>query len=345
MSFRSRTLLDLFAGAGGASLGAERAGYTVVAAAEWDADACATHRAAMPSVPVIEGDIRAIERAPDADVWWASPPCQAWSHAGKRKGAQDERNGWPWVWELMDRSRRPTWLVAENVVGQTRHTRKGGCGDPLTCAGCYWEQVVLVEARRRFAHVSWRIVNCADHGVPQARKRVIMVCGPEPFEWPEATHGPGRAQPWASMGDALGLVAPQRVIGGGGNPHGKGCAHERNFRDLTDEPSVTVTAAQVGNRGPWVVDGMRNTTANPRQERVRGTHEPAPTLGGKGNMILRHVPTGDRRRLTVEESGVLQDFPPDYPWQGRTKRSRFQQVGNAVPPRLAEVILGALEGS
>lgn len=294
-------LLDLFAGAGGASLGAERAGYTVVAAAEWDADACATHRAAMPEVSVIEGDIRAIERAPDADVWWASPPCQAWSHAGKRKGAQDERNGWPWLWELMDRSRRPTWLVAENVVGQTRHTRKGGCGDPLTCAGCYW-QVVLVEARRRFAHVSWRIVNCADYGVPQARKRVIMVCGPEPYEWPEATHGPGRAQPWASMGDALGLV---------------GC----------------------------VVDGMRNTAANPRQERVRGTHEPAPTLGGKGNMILRHVPTGDRRRLTVEESGVLQDFPADYPWQGTTKRSRYQQVGNAVPPRLAEVILGALEGS
>jgi DNA (cytosine-5)-methyltransferase 1 len=90
-------LLDLFAGAGGASLGAERAGYTVVAAVEWDADACATHRAAMPSVPVIEGDIRAIERAPDADVWWASPPCQAWSHAGKRKGARDARNGWPWV--------------------------------------------------------------------------------------------------------------------------------------------------------------------------------------------------------------------------------------------------------
>ena len=298
----SRTLLDLFAGAGGASLGAERAGYTVVAAAEWDADACATHRAAMPEVPVIEGDIRAIERAPDADVWWASPPCQAWSHAGKRKGARDERNGWPWVWELMDRSRRPTWLVAENVVGQTRHTRQGGCGNPMTCAGCYWEQVVLVEARRRFAHVSWRIVNCADHGVPQSRKRVIMVCGPEPYAWPEATHGPGRAQPWAAMGDALGLV-------------------------------------------DCVVDGMRNTAANPRQERVRGVEEPAPTLGGKGNMILRYVPTGDRRRLTVEESGVLQDFPRDYPWQGRTKRSRFQQVGNAVPPRLAEVILGALEVS
>jgi hypothetical protein len=71
--------------------------------------------------------------------------------------------------------------------------------------------------------------------------------------------------------------------------------HERNFRAL--------------GLVDCVVDGMRNTAANPRQERVRGVEEPAPTLGGKGNMILRHVPTGDRRRLTVEESGVLQDFP------------------------------------
>jgi len=44
-----------------------------------------------------------------------------------------------------------------------------------------------------------------------------------------------------------------------------------------------------------------------------------------------------RRRLTVEECAILQDFPPDHPWQGNTE-AKFRQVGNAVPPRLAEVV-------
>lgn len=375
-------LVDFFAGAGGASIGAKRAGLRLVAAVEWNADACATHRVTLPDCPVFEGDVRDFE-PPAAEVWWASPPCQAWSTAGKRKGSADDRNGWPWVWDAYDRAvHKPHTLVCENVVGMVRHTRKPGlCGSPDTCAGCYWEQKVLKAARARFAHVDWRILNCADFGVPQARKRVILVCSDKPYTWPTPTHGPTTDQPWVSMGEALGLHGGERAIGGGGNPHGKNRAHERNYRDLTDEPSVTMTAAQVGNRGPWIIDGMRNTPQNPRQERPRGSDEPAPTIGTKGNAIistgirqgaLRGRTGGarmearpisepsltirgggggsstlylldreqhSRRRLTVEECSVLQDME-GVDFQGKTKKSRYAQVGNAVPPRLAEVILG-----
>jgi DNA (cytosine-5)-methyltransferase 1 len=87
---------------------------------------------------------------------------------------------------------------------------------------------------------------------------------------------------------------------------------------------------------------MRNTDANPRQERARPVTEPAPTIGGKGNQFIRpaQLPE-DRRRLTVPELAVLQGFPQGHPFQG-TKTSQYRQVGNAVPPALAEVVVRAV---
>ncbi len=285
---------DLFAGAGGASLGLHRAGLEVVQAIEWDADACATHRAAMPGVPVIEGDVR--EWAPPpADLWWCSPPCQAWSAAGKRLGADDARNGWPWVWQAYDRAEvKPAWMLCENVTGMTHH-READCGTDA-CPGCYLEGVVLRELRTRFAHVDARVMNCADLGVPQTRRRLIIACGPTPFRWPTPTHCDPRQRlllacrllPWATMGEAL------RVLDG------------------------IVYAAGVTGRS-----------------RPTGAHEPTATITGKATAAI--VVASVARQVTVEECATLQGFPAGYPWQG-TKTAQYRQVGNAVPPPLAEAL-------
>lgn len=216
--------IELFAGGGGAAMGLHRAGFHTLARCEWDKDACATLRAAadagfLDAADVIEGDVRAVDWSPyvgKVDVLWASPPCQAWSSAGKRLGASDDRNGWPWTWDVAD-AVRPTWLLAENVTGLLMH--RGDCdgsGEPESCPACYFHRRILVEAGKRFASVQWAVLNSSAFGVPQHRRRVYLVCGPRPIAWPVETHGdPAEIRqggmfaapllPWRTVREALNL--------------------------------------------------------------------------------------------------------------------------------------------
>jgi len=143
--------IELFAGAGGAALGLEAAGIEHAALCEWDPHACATLRAAGLG-PVVEGDVRDLDAiaavaGESCDLLWSSFPCQAFSTAGKRLGAEDPRNGWPWTVDAIDRF-KPRWFLGENVRGLLCH--RGDCdrrGDPMACPGCYLARVILPQLR------------------------------------------------------------------------------------------------------------------------------------------------------------------------------------------------------
>jgi DNA (cytosine-5)-methyltransferase 1 len=299
--------VELFAGAGGAALGLEAAGISHLACVEIDPDACKTLRAA--DLPCVEGDVR----DPDlyeshwvgCDLLWSSFPCQAWSTAGKRKGAQDERNGWPWTVDAID-CLEPTWFAAENVVGLLNH--KGACKQGKHCVGlpecpnAYFHQVIIKQLEERFAWVGYKILNAADFGVPQKRRRIIIVAGPRPIAWPSETH----ADPSKSVDLFSRSLSAWNTVG-----------------------------AALGLRGQ--ISGSRNSKNNPKQERPASTEEPAPPVTGAGNHMFRVTGGGEVRRLTVDECAILQDFPRGHRFYG-TKKSQHTQVGNAVPPKVAEVI-------
>ena len=116
-------VLELFAGAGGVSLGLHSAGFEHIACVEQDEDACATLRAA--GFPVVEQDVRAYEELSRPDLMWASPPCQPGRLAGKRGASADNRNLWPETLRVIDLT-QPRWFAMENVKGLTYHKR--GCG-------------------------------------------------------------------------------------------------------------------------------------------------------------------------------------------------------------------------
>lgn len=191
--------LVLFAGAGGACLGLRDAGIEHALSVEWDDDAASTSRAA--GFPCVTGDVRDLSLYDDVgsiDLLWSSFPCQDFSSAGSRKGAKSDRNGWPWTVDVLDhlaaRGNGPRWLLAENVTGLTTHvgecpTRDGKPqDDPEACPRCYLERVIMPQLRARFTWAEWRILDAADYGVPQRRRRVIIAAGPHPIAWPEATH-------------------------------------------------------------------------------------------------------------------------------------------------------------
>lgn len=312
--------LDLFAGCGGASLGLHRAGLHHVALIERDPLAAeAARRAASrddvgwSALDVLELDVANIRWTPPAEVWWASPPCQPFSPAGKRKGGADERDGYPLLLDLLDRTPNPpVWLLVENV--NARHLKASGCrrgADPRpdACSACH-QQACERALLGRFEWGTVVVVDAADYGVPQHRRRRLLVAGPREVVLPRPTHcdpdllggGPDLALfrtallPWVTIRDVIALGEGEVAVGGGTEPS-RTVGSKGNAQVLLDRPA------------PRASDALYRSTG--------------------------------RRRFTVEECAILQGLPPDWPFQG-TKRARYRQVGNAVPPRLAEVFARAV---
>ena len=320
-------VLELFSGCGGAALGLSRAGWEHLACIEWAPAAAATLTAA--GLPGIHGDVRKIDYRSfvgRADLLWASPPCQAGSTAGKRRGASDERNGWPWAMDVVDVV-KPTWFLAENVLGWTYHRK--GCNRKargLSCIGCYWERWILPELRRRFAFVGWWRLNAADYGTPQHRRRVLLWAGPLPLPStppppshldPEDGELPEGVKPWVSVREAIGdtlhrgTCSERRCYPCDGS-YGRACQEPWRM----DRPAPTVATTEV-----------KGTRANAK---AGWSFNGGPDRASDTAFLVAGI-----RRITVEEGLRLQGFPADWPLQGNVTE-QYRQVGNAVPPQMSE---------
>jgi DNA (cytosine-5)-methyltransferase 1 len=320
--------IDLFAGAGGLSLGLEAAGFNIAAAVERDADACATFRANHPGAKVYEQDMSTMAfralRGSFALVA-GGPPCQPFSIGGKRLADEDPRNGIPQFVRAVDEL-RPRAFLMENVPGLVTAAKRS-----------YFDAVVQRLEELGYA-TAWQVLQAASYGVAQRRQRLFLVGTHDGhFSFPVATHGLAAGAPERGAGT---LIDPHRPVGqlnraivtyaarptlrpspyhghlynGGGRPI-----------DLA-RPAPTMLATMGGNKTPWV-DTL---------DVVPGYHAHL-MAGGPPRQGL--VPGA--RRVTLEEAAVLQSFPPGTVFIGRSS-SRYRQVGNAVPPLLAEHIGAAL---
>jgi len=322
-------VLDVFAGAGGLSIGLDQAGFDIIAGAEWDHDACETFAKAHPAADVMEGDVNAISfrRWRDqADVLAGGPPCQPWSTGGKRLGADDPRDGWPAFLRAL-REILPRAFIAENVAGFATGARRH-----------QFRALVRELADLGFA-VTAEVVNAADYGVPQKRQRLFLVgMRAGRFVFPPPKSGPDRDRPWRTAGEFVGLepigvpnpsiVTYARVPDLRPNPY-DGHIFNGGGRPIDlARPAPTLLASMGGNKTPWVdahgivpeYHARLLASGEPRTGRVPGA-----------------------RRITVEEASLLQTFPPGLHFAGR-RSSCYRQIGNAVPPLLAAEVGGALAG-
>jgi DNA (cytosine-5)-methyltransferase 1 len=181
----SPLVLDLFAGAGGLSLGFEAAGFDVHGY-EMNSDCCDTYRMNLLG-PCHMVELRPDTEFPKADVVIGGPPCQPFSVAGLQAGEDDSRNGFPAFVSAVKQA-QPRLFIAENVRGVFYRNRE-------------YVDTVCDELRSLGYTVDVQVINAVKYGVPQKRERVIIVGHDGTWRWPTPE------SVTVTAGDALGNMA------------------------------------------------------------------------------------------------------------------------------------------
>ena len=330
--------VDLFAGAGGLTLGLKAAGVETVCAVEYDRDAVRTFVGHTPGADIIDADITApgvlsalARYRGSVDLVYGGPPCQPFSSGGLRQATSDLRDMIPSFIEAV-RLIRPTVFLMENVPGLLAGERSR------------YLHAIVAEFEREDYCVVARVLNAADYGVPQKRRRLFVVGmrGTE-FGFPPADHGPGRRYPFVRVRDVLppyqiGEPNPSVVVYAR-NPDPRPSPYDGHLfngggRPINpDAPSHTILAAAGGNKTHFFDD--RGIVPEYHRHILAGGEPRSGILPGA-------------RRLTVLESATLQTFPSDTTFKG-ARSSHYSQIGNAVPPKLAyalgDALLKQLDGS
>lgn len=334
MSKPAMPTLDLFAGAGGLSHGLLRAGLSPIAASEMDPDALETYVSAharySPGAPLqaLPGDIAAHsfrEFSGNVSVVAGGPPCQPYSLGGLRRGILDPRDGIPQFIRVISEV-SPEAFVMENVPGLARGAQVSVFRN------------VIAQFEALGFHVAWKLLQAADFGVPQRRQRLIVVGSRRRgFEWPAPSHGIAAHQEWVRASDFLDVKRPIGDVNPAKVTYAKrpdlrpspwdGHLWNGGGRPINPDGLVpTLLASMGGNKTPWL-DGAGVVPA----------YHAHLVEGG----VARSGEVAGARRLTISETALVQGFPVDMPWAGRSS-SKYRQIGNAVPVPLAQAVGKAL---
>ena len=192
------TVIDLFAGVGGLSLGFEQAGFDVVLANEYDKEIAAAYQRNHHKTKMVVGDITALDLeetfgtfAGKIDVIIGGPPCQGFSQKGQRKTIHDERNFLFKYYVKVVKLVRPRYFVMENVPNL------------LTAENGYFQKEIIDLFNSMGYSLNTGILNAADFGVPQNRRRAVII-GKRDGEAPAL---PVKTEQRVTIWDAIGDLA------------------------------------------------------------------------------------------------------------------------------------------
>ena len=305
--------LDIFSGMGGSSVGAQMAGVRMLCAIDMCAIATATYKGNFPTTRVIRSPLERINlfdlkrKVGRIDILVASPECT--SHTCAKGNAPRSEGSRRTAFQVIRFASvfKPRWIVIENVVHMRRWKSYEAWCRELDDIGY---------------NIREQVINAADHGVPQARRRLFLMCDRERAP-SEVKPAGGRRRTAASIVNRNGLF---------------------KFSDLRSEKRAPATIqrakralAAVGCKEPFLLVYYGSDAAGGWQR----LDVPLRTLTTLDRFAyVRPTKRGhEMRMLQVPEIKAAMGFPPDYALEHGTRRERIKLLGNAVcPPVMAAVI-------
>ena len=333
-------VLDLFCGAGGLSYGFESAGFDILVGIDNDAKALETFELNHKGSKSICGDITQITYeehikpllgGKQIDVIVGGPPCQGMSLSGPRK-FDDPRNKLYLSYIRLVKEIQPKAFVIENVPG---------------LVGLFGGQIkdsIIEKFTEMGYHIEYKILCSADYGVPQSRKRVVFV-GTKvgSFEYPAINSNVVTCSMALSDLPALEDELGEEVSEYAMSPQNHYQQLMRRKSDVVLNHVAASHSDKVKKIIALVPDGGNYKNLPEEYRESRNFHvawtrfasnKPAPTIdtGHRHHFHYKY-----NRVPTVRECARLQSFPDDFKFLGN-KTQQFRQVGNAVPPLMAQAI-------
>ena len=305
--------VSLFSGCGGSDAGVIAAGFEVVMANDLLPYARDVYLANHPATDYQVGNVTKIESFPSAELLVGCYPCQGFSQGGVRDPSR-KINTLYLEFARALRAIHPKAFIVENVSGMVRKNFAHLLEDQLR---------VFREAGYR---VKANVLSAADYGVAQERKRIFIVgvrddLGVD-YEFPQPTHGEGKATAHLTIRDAIGDL-PEWPVGEFYDSDFHWYYMSRDRRRDWNQPSKTIVA-------------------NPRHMPL---HPMSPALKKVGDDAWQFVTDAPARRFSYREAARLQGFARDFVFPDTEYSSlnmRYTVAGNAVPPPLFEAVARAL---
>lgn len=344
------TVIDLFAGVGGLSLGFEQAGFEVVLANEYDSEIAQAYRENHKSTRMIVGDITTLDLEKifkpftnKIDVVIGGPPCQGFSQKGQRKTIHDERNFLFKYYVKVVALVAPKYFVMENVPNL------------LTAENGYFKNEISELFHKMGYDLNMDVLNAADYGVPQNRRRAVII-GKKNGNAPQL---PVKSNERITIWDAIEDLS--YLESGEGSETQAYINQPKSSYAKMLRGNMTILHNHVATKhSKLALERLALIPPNCGKEVLPDEHLTKSIYSGTWSRMIKDdisvtittrfdTPSSGRfthpylnRAITVREAARIQSFPDSFIFIG-TKGSQMKQVGNAVPPRLANAIANVIK--
>ncbi len=314
--------IDLFSGSGGFSLGFDNKGFQNVFSIDIEPSFCDTYKFNFPKHQLVEKDICNLSDSEifnlkefeEIDVVIGGPPCQGFSMAGNigRKFIEDPRNKLFKEFVRVVQVIKPKFFVLENVARLYNHNK----GET--------RKEIIKDFQNIGYKVDCKILNSADYGVPQVRKRVIFIGTKHNQEiiFPEKS-----VKEYLTVKDVLDCYPILESGEKSTIPNHIAMNHSKQMLEK-------MKFVKDGGSREEIPVNIRPKSGDIRKYIRYKSDEPSVCVTGDMRKIFHYE---QNRALTVRELAKLQSYPDNFVFKG-SKISQQQQVGNSVPPKMAEAI-------